>query len=80
MAYHFQFLGAQVRGEPAKARKIIEGVLAKNDGNATATAKELGVSRPALYRWMEFLAIPTPQRTRSRALAAAEDPKATDDE
>jgi len=62
MAYTFQMLGAQVKGEPEVARKIIEGALAAARGDTEAAAKALGVGRRSLYTWMKALGIDPPER------------------
>ncbi len=41
----------------ALERELIERALAKNKGNLTRTASELGISRPTLYELMDKLGI-----------------------
>jgi two-component system NtrC family response regulator len=41
----------------ALEKDMIQGALARNKGNLTRTASELGVSRPSLYDLMDKLGI-----------------------
>ncbi|WP_323123478.1 sigma-54 dependent transcriptional regulator [Burkholderia alba] len=54
-------------------REVIESALLHNDGRLAGTARELGISRATLYRWMEAHGI---ERPRSSVKAGAMDPSA----
>jgi DNA-binding NtrC family response regulator len=45
-------------GAPVLTAQVVEEVLARHDSNVTQAARELGLSRQALYRRMEKLGIP----------------------
>ena len=45
-------------GEVTSALNKIERVLSQVSGNKAAAAKQLGISRRSLYRWLERLNIP----------------------
>lgn len=64
MAFRFQHLGLQVQGDPEKAKQIIQEALIRTDNDTTKAAERLGVSRRALYRWMQQLDLGTPLRHR----------------
>ncbi|KVK98239.1 sigma-54 dependent transcriptional regulator [Burkholderia ubonensis] len=46
-------------------REVIEHALLRTRGRIAASARELGVSRATLYRWMDAYGINRPRRTRS---------------
>jgi transcriptional regulator of acetoin/glycerol metabolism len=47
--------GLLVATQPDVARTALLGVLRGTDGNMRTAAKELGVSRTTLYKWLERL-------------------------
>lgn len=50
----------------ALEKDMVEGALARNRGNVTQTAAELGVSRPTLYELMDKLGIEKSSKSRRR--------------
>ena len=54
-----------VAARQAIEREVIELALTRNRGRLAGTARELGISRATLYRWMDTYGIPRPRRATS---------------
>ncbi|NIN00652.1 MAG: AAA family ATPase, partial [candidate division Zixibacteria bacterium] len=55
---HVKYQGLNLKeAREALETDLIQGSLARNNGNITKAAAELGVSRPTLYELMEKLGI-----------------------
>ena len=57
-SYYAKYAGQSLKkAREALERDMVQGALARNKGNLTSTASELGVSRPSLYDLMDKLKI-----------------------